>query len=154
VKQNGKGWLSHCFVFGLLLLALSVQAAPFVSNVAGAQRGGTKLVVITYDLAGAATVGSYRPNQWGLYDMHGNAEELCLDWLDFGDCSPQPVTNPKGGDGERLPGVPVPCRSSRGGSWAGLRGTVLFGPAHRSDDNAECPPRLPRREDDSVSLAV
>ena len=52
--QNEKGWLSRCLVFGFgLLLALSVQALPLVSNVVGAQRAGTKLVDITYDLTDA-----------------------------------------------------------------------------------------------------
>jgi len=47
--KNKKNWLSYGFMFGLLL-ALSVQAAPLVSNIMGAQRAGTKLVDITYDL--------------------------------------------------------------------------------------------------------
>lgn len=53
------------------------------------------------------TVGSYAPNAWGLYDMHGNELEWCLDWS--GDlCNSTDPLGPASGS----------HRVVRGGSWS------------------------------------
>ena len=60
---------------------------------------------------GTATVGSYEPNAWGLYDMLGNVCEWCLD-IYKSNPGTSPVTDPVGSLTENSS-----LRSCRGGGW-------------------------------------
>lgn len=57
---------------------------------------------------GTTVVGSYLPNPWGLYDLHGNVHEWCLDW--YGGASMF------GGDDPVGPSS-ADYRVIRGGAW-------------------------------------
>ena len=69
--------------------------------------------------SGTAICGSYAPNSWGLYDMHGNLAELCIDW--FQDSLPANIgikpnvnlANPA----QLLDGTTGSKKTKRGGCW-------------------------------------
>ncbi|GBU26915.1 hypothetical protein R84B8_00431 [Treponema sp. R8-4-B8] len=63
----------------------------------------------------ATPVGSFAPNSWGLYDMHGNVIEWCWDW--GGDYLSLAQTNPTGA-------VYGNDRVARGGGWKSVGSSI------------------------------
>lgn len=62
-------------------------------------------------IAKTVKAGEYKPNAWGIYDMHGNVYELVSDWFDEQYYAKSPPDDPKG------PPVPRSYHVMRGGSW-------------------------------------
>jgi formylglycine-generating enzyme required for sulfatase activity len=68
-----------------------------------------------YDAERTAKVGSYKPNAWGLYDMHGNVWKWTADWFGQDYYAKSPKENPQG--------PPT-------GRWRVLRGGALHNDSH------------------------
>jgi uncharacterized protein (TIGR02996 family) len=98
---RGSGSSSSPFHYGA---SLSSRQANFNGNhpCGGAAKGP--------NLGRPCPVGSYQPNGFGLYDMHGNVWEWCADWYKAGYYAQSPAKDPRG-----------PSRGSdrvyRGGGW-------------------------------------
>jgi formylglycine-generating enzyme required for sulfatase activity len=71
-------------------------SSPYNGNAEGPYLGKTIMV------------GSYAPNAWGLYDMHGNVWEWCLDWAG---------TYPGGSETDPRGTTTGSIRVLRGGCW-------------------------------------
>ena len=68
--------------------------------------------------AGTAVVGSYAPNDWDIYDMHGNVFEWCLDWSEANITAYDGMVNINPSTpAETLSGQSGGNRVVRGGCW-------------------------------------
>jgi uncharacterized protein (TIGR02996 family) len=63
------------------------------------------------NLRRTCAVGSYRPNAFGLYDMHGNVYERCSDWYADDYYASSPAEDPEGAS-------TGPALVVRGGCWS------------------------------------
>ena len=109
----------------------ALRGAANVSDVSYQRAGGTTVPVPWDDrFVVHSPVGSFRPNGFGMHDMHGNVWEWCRDRF------PSYWVDPVAGDGLRA-STDTTNRSYRGGSFRGTsdvaRSSLRYGhgPSHR-----------------------
>ena len=88
---------------------------PYVAGLSAFAKRGTDLS------SGTMSVGMYLPNLFGLYDMHGNVWEHCLDSTEL---STSGVVDPCGGP------MPSQYHQVRGGSWVNHPYEIISGDHH------------------------
>jgi formylglycine-generating enzyme required for sulfatase activity len=85
-------------------------------------------------------IGLKKPNAWGLYDMHGNAFQMCSDWYDGGYYTNSPKKDPQGPKEGKF-------HVTRGGCW------ITFADGCRTSQRYGCESNT-RRGDMSFRVVV
>jgi sulfatase modifying factor 1 len=93
-------------------------------------------------LAEPTAVGSYRPNPWGLFDLHGNVWEWCEDW--YGSYPAGSVRDPQG----PLRRAARRVWDARGGDWE-LKRVIRGGSWYFNADSCRCALRYTHAPADS-----